>query len=357
MHRTPVIVPFLAFLLCICLLVAGCSSPDTTNQTAQPGDTSTTTTTGGALFTAGDIVKNPNAGSDVAWLVIGYDPATDKYERALIYPNADSSWGYRTDTRTDTASRSVMEKVYTEKLANLAPSSVPVVTPTTMIPEATPSAAKTVTATATTEVPLAPVIKKIIPDKGYAGTTVSISDLSGNNFAYGVNVTLSHSGSATIRASDVRVLSNKSLMCKFAIPADAVAGSWDVTVTNLDGRTSTFTNIFSVNRDPSLVTTTAALSAGTVPITIIDPPFATSCGYKDFTVTGSKFQNGAGVTLRRTDKPDIVAKTVIVDGDTRLRFFIDIPTGSMGFWDFIITNPDQTYGKLMGTNGFEVRGC
>ncbi len=43
-------------------------------------------------------------------LIMGYDPATDMYERALIYPNADGSWGYRRNSNTEKASRAVHGK-------------------------------------------------------------------------------------------------------------------------------------------------------------------------------------------------------------------------------------------------------
>jgi hypothetical protein len=351
MHRSPIIVPAILLLLVACLLVAGCSDSGSTDQTAQPGDTSAAPTTGGVLFTAGDVVKSPSASTDVAWLVIGYDPATDMYERALIYPNAGGSWGYRADTRTEKTSRSLMEKVYTEKVATVDPSSVLVVTPTTVATEVTPSATQTAAATATTEAPRAPVITKIIPDKGYAGTTVTISDLVGNNFEYGANVTLSRSGSAAITATDVRVLSNKSILCQFAIPANAVAGSWDVTVTNLDGRSSTFTNIFSVNRDLSMVTTTLSVSTGTIPITNIDPPVA-HVGNNEFAITGSNFQNGATVKLQYSGKPDIEARDTIWNSNTSIRCFITIPVGSFGTWDLVVTNPDSSYGRLI--NGMSI---
>ena len=70
-------------------------------QISQP----VTTTTARATYSAGDIVKNPTSPSTTAWLVIGYDAASDSYERALIYPNADGSWGYRSDDRTENAKR------------------------------------------------------------------------------------------------------------------------------------------------------------------------------------------------------------------------------------------------------------
>jgi hypothetical protein len=341
MDRITICVPCLVLLLVACLLIAGCQSSDSVNQTAQSGITAITTN-GGAQYTAGDIVRNPKSTATTAWLVIGYNPTSDTYERALIYPKTDGSWGYRTDSRTENADRTVMEKVYTEVLDNIPPSSVPLVTPTTIATEAPTPAPVAVTAV-TTAVSTAPKITKIIPDTGYAGTSVAISDLVGENFVTGIIVTLSHSGSSTVTATNVRVISNKSLICTFAIPSEATAGSWDVGVTNPDGQSDRYTNIFTVHRDASAVTTTTATSAGTVPITYIDPSIGHT-GYSGYTITGSKFQSGATVKLQRSGYTDIEGTTVIVDSDTQLHCFFTIPTGDFGTWDIKVTNPDSTYG-------------
>jgi hypothetical protein len=347
MDKTTICVPGLVLLLVACLLIAGCSSPDTTNQTAQPG----TTTTAGALYTAGDIVKNPSSTAGSAWLVLGYDAASDTYERALIYQNTDGSWGYRSDTRTDKTSRSVMDKVYTEKLAHTSPSSVPIVTPTIITTEQTASTTLPET-TVTTAAPGAPVITSIIPDEGVAGTNVSVQNLAGENFVVGAKAKLSRNAS-TIQATDVRYISNESLICTFVIPPNADAGSWDVTVTNPGGQSGTFTNIFTVHRDTSTVATTSPASSGSVPVTSIDPSFAYSHDYREFIIIGSKFQAGAGVTLQREGKTDIAGSTISVISDTKIQCFFDIPYESTGTWDVVVTNPDQTSGKLIG--GFEVR--
>jgi hypothetical protein len=102
------------------------------------------------------------------------------------------------------------------------------------------------------------------------------------------------------------------------------------------------------------VGTTSSTFSGSVPVTAIDPPFTNSGGRSEFMVTGSKFQNGATVMLQKEGKPNIEADTVIVNSNTQIRFFINIPTGSNGFWDIVITNPDATYGRWAG--GLEIRG-
>jgi hypothetical protein len=164
-------------------------------------------------------------------------------------------------------------------------------------------------------------------------------------------VFLSHNSSSNIDATDVKVLTQKSITCSFAIPDDAQVGAWDLTVQNPDGMSGTYANYFTIHRDPSAVTTTSATHAGTVPIDSIDPPVG-HIGYTQFVITGSQFQSGATVTLQQTGSTDIQAAEVIRDSDTQIRCFINIPVGSMGTWDLLVKNPDSSYGKSIG--GFTI---
>ena len=337
MDRTNLFVPGPALLLIACILIAGCST-DTSDQTAQP----TVTTSAGARYAVGDIVKNPSSAAGNAWLVIGYDPASDTYERAMVYQNTDGSWGYRKDSRTEKASRSVMEKVYTDVVENKLPSSVPIVTPTVVTPEETIQAtlaATVVTPTAS----LGPTISRIIPDHGDAGTTVTVTDLVGSNFQNGANVTLRRAGSTEIRATGVRAYTPKSITCTIIIPADAAAGAWDLVVTNPDSKSITYTNIFLINRPANVVTTISATSAGTIPVSYIDPSVG-HVGNNQLVITGSGFQNGIKMKLQKSGSPDLTARETIWMSNTTIQCFIDIPTGSFGSWDVLVTNPDSSYG-------------
>jgi hypothetical protein len=350
MQRTPVFVPGLVLLLVASILLAGCSTPETTDTAAQ----NATPTSAGPLFTAGDIVRSSTGSDSPAWLVVSYDSGSDSYTRALIYKNTNGAYGYRVNSKTETSQRAMMEKLYAVKITHVTVASVPTAAPTTIAPEETTRAGISATVTAKTTVPKRPSVMKIFPDEGYAGTSVSIKNLAGENFVAGATVLLSRNGSTSIRATDVRTVSNKSIICTFVIPSDAAVGAWDVTVTNPGGQSDTLTNFFTVHHDTGLLTTTSGIFSGTVGITYLDPPFATSYGTFDFAVTGSKFQNGARVTLKKSGTPDIVANAVIPISDTQMRFIVTVPKGSTGFWDIVINNPDGTYGKWAG--GLEIRG-
>ena len=133
----------LVFLfLLLFALVAGCAGTPPSSNTTTPSTAVTNVPGSGPAFVAGDIVKSPTSTAPTAWLIISYDATTDQYERALIYPNPDGSWGYRMNTNTAKSSRTVMDRDYT-KIINKAISSIPILTPTITIPATTQTATPT----------------------------------------------------------------------------------------------------------------------------------------------------------------------------------------------------------------------
>ncbi len=339
--------PALAVLAIACILVAGCT--DSGNPAT---DTTPVPTTPVPRYSAGDIVKNPSASTATAWIILGYDPATDKYERAIIYPNTGGSWGYRKDDRTDQTDRTVMERVYTDLISHVVPSSVAIVTPTTIATGETTEAVETTraaTATTTAATGGRPYIERIIPDYGFSGTTVKVTDLVGKNFVTGATVSLARNNSTTVMATGVRVISPTSITCDLPIPAGAEVGAWDVIVKNPDGQSYTFTNIFTVRKDMSVVTTTSAANTGSILIDSIDPPVAHIGYYYPYTITNrsGKFQSGASVVLKKDGRPDIKGSPIIVESNTTIKVGFNPPSGSMGAWDLLVTNPDNTFGRLI----------
>ncbi|HSA37963.1 MAG TPA: hypothetical protein P5013_03615 [Methanoregula sp.] len=339
MHRTPVFVPGVVLLLVASILLTGCTSSETTTeQTVQP-DTTITTPAIQGKFSAGDIVRNQSSDVETAWLVIGYNPESDTYELAPIYPNPDGEWGYRTSNRTQKTSRSVLETGHMVNAGTMLPSSVPVV-PTAIVTRVVttrmPFPSKTVPNPDFSTIQPSP--ERSIPDKGYAGTSVVLSDLAGKNFLAGANVTLSRNDSVDMIATMVNVVSPTSITCSFAIPSNAKTGTWDLTVTNPNGLSGTLKGYFTIHK---------------VAVTSIDPGFAFVGPSPEITVTGSNFQPGARVTLKSVSgKPDIEARSVIFDNENKLRVLFNIPAGSFGTYDIIVSNPEGSYGTKGG--GFSI---
>ena len=97
MQRIPLLVPGLVVLLVASVLLSGCSTSEPQNPAAQ----TTTPFRDGPLFAPEILSGTRHPRPRLQWLVIGYDAASDTYERALVYPNADGNWGYRTDDQTE----------------------------------------------------------------------------------------------------------------------------------------------------------------------------------------------------------------------------------------------------------------
>ena len=119
-----------------------------------------------------------------------------------------------------------MEKTNTEKITNKPPSSIVIRRPTTVattrttITTSTTGNTTSTTTTPTTNVTGKPTFKKIVPDEGTAGTTITITSLTGTNFKSGAIVQLVNDDSPNITATNVDVQSPTLMTCTFAIPAN-----------------------------------------------------------------------------------------------------------------------------------------
>jgi hypothetical protein len=238
----------LSIFLVIGVTMTGCSDSSDSGSTSETLATPATTN---PLYTAGDIVRSATGSVSPAWLVVSYDPAGDSYTRALIYKNTDGTWGYRVTAKTETSQRAVMEKIYTIKIAHVSVNSVPTAAPTAVTTEVTTIATTTETTrsaatTATTSISAArPVIKKMDPEEGEAGTTVS-TQIIGSDFVSNLTAKLRHSGETSVTALKVAWSSSSSVTATFEIPNTTKVGTWDIVVTNPNGQSGEITNYFLV---------------------------------------------------------------------------------------------------------------
>ena len=349
---TPMIT--LLFLMLGCVLISACMGSNGTGNTTPQVTSVTKSPSTGALYSAGDIVGSPKGSPDTAWLVISYDPAKDTYERAFIHRNTDGTWGYRLDTRTEQANRVVMENLYTEKITNKAPASIPILQPAAIVTTTAASTTSGSATTTTTTVSLTgkPTFKKIIPDEGTAGTTIAITSLTGTNFRSGATVSLVKDDNPNITATNVNVQSSTLISCTFSPPSNATAGSWDIVIKNPDGQFVSYSNIFSMRGSPQTSTTTLPESQD---ITSISPTFKYVGGDVPMTITGSNFQQVFSAKLiKSTDTNKVIeARSGRWDSPTQVTAWFTIPSDSRGVYNVVVTNSDGT--TLTLPDGFEVR--
>jgi len=197
-----------------------------------------------------------------------------------------------------------------------------------------------------------PTFKKIVPDYGTAGTAISITALTGTNFQSGATVALMKADNPNITATNVNVQSSTLMTLTFNPPSNAVAGAWDVVITNPNGQYVNYANIFSLLVSPNPTSTTTPTDSQV--ITSISPTF-TYGNDVALTIIGTNFQQGftAKMTKSTSTSVVIVARSERWDSPTQLTAWFTIPQGSMGTWNVVVTNPDGTTRSL--PNGFEVR--
>jgi hypothetical protein len=351
MNNKTVLVFSLVLVLVSCVFFTGCAdNSSSTNTTTQ-----VTSAPGSPRYVTGDIVRNP--AYETAWLILGYNSSTDSYQRALIYPNADGSWGYRTSSNSDTVTRTVMEKTNTEKITNKPPSSIVIRRPTTVattrttITTSATGNTTSTTTTTTTSVTGKPTFKKIVPDEGTAGTTITIESLTGTNFKSGAIVQLTKEDNLNITATNVDVQSPTLMTCKFAIPANITAGAWDVVITNPDGQFVKYAYIFTLHSTVDTSTTTSSSDSGISSIF----PVNSRPKYLEMAITGSNFQIGVkGKLTRSTNNIEILANDCNRKSDTQVTCWFNIlDTRPRGFYNVILTNPDGTTRSL--PDGFELK--
>jgi hypothetical protein len=250
MQRSAKMFIVFSIFLIIGVSMTGCSD---SSDSAASGSL-TAATTASPLYTAGDIVRSATGSDSPAWLVISYDSAGDSYTRALIYKKTDGSYGYRMNSKTEPTTRTVMEKIYTVKIAHVTVASVPTAAPTTVTTAVTTTATTittTPTATATTSTSTArPSIKAMDPEEGEAGTTIS-TEITGSDFVSNLTAMLRRSRETSITATKVTWISSSSVTCTFELPNTTKVGAWDIVVTNPNGRSGELTNYFVVHGNTS----------------------------------------------------------------------------------------------------------
>ncbi len=102
---------YLGLFVCMLFLLAwsaGCS---------ELSDTGTMTPTSTippfqAKFGIGDIISKTVSSPDPCWLILKYDPLTEKYERAYVQKKSDGHW-YRYNEKSEFVDRVLTEKIYT----------------------------------------------------------------------------------------------------------------------------------------------------------------------------------------------------------------------------------------------------
>ncbi len=196
----------------------------------------------------------------------------------------------------------------------------------------------TLPAAFTISYPQAPDVTGITPATGANTGSVPVT-VTGTGFENGAVLNLSKTGQSDVTASNVIVVNATTITCDFNL-AGAVAGPWDLTVTNDDGQSDTSGNAFTVTYPAptvTAVTPATGMNSGTVSIT---------------NLSGTGFMAGATVKFTKAGETDIPATTVNVVSSGMITCDVDLTSAVAGNWSIVVTNTDTQSGTL--TDGFVV---
>ena len=114
--------------------------PDVLTRLRLPRSNRLTATTGSQVkFTEGDIIATSATSTDLYFVILGYDPVTDQYERAFVDKKTDGTW-VRSSDKAEFADRDLVEKIYPARVGHVSSlSQISIETP----PENVPSASAT----------------------------------------------------------------------------------------------------------------------------------------------------------------------------------------------------------------------
>ena len=173
-----------------------------------------------------------------------------------------------------------------------------------------------------------PTVTAITNTSGVRGWTV-VKQITGTNFRSGAVVRLVNaSAGPDIPADNVVVVSPTRITCSFDLTG-ANAGRRNVTVTNPSSDTGVGQNLFTITSNaPTLTARNPTSGNRGSPVTILS-------------LTGTGFQPGATVLIRRSGYPDVVATGVNVASPTSIDAgtlnLLDVPAGT---WYYVVINSD-----------------
>ncbi|MFA4016658.1 MAG: hypothetical protein RUDDFDWM_001768, partial [Candidatus Fervidibacterota bacterium] len=175
-----------------------------------------------------------------------------------------------------------------------------------------------------------PEITKVTPNQALKGTIVGVT-IDGENFYPGIMVELR--GNITIPGISTTLLSDKQVWTKFDL-RNAVAGDYNVVVTNADGQSATHS--FVVFEVPNI----------NPEVDSVSPNFGDNDKLVTVTVTGRYFFPNATVKLVKPGQLDIVGTVIemsdkdgdATNGNEEIQCRFDLRGKAPGKWDLIVVN-------------------
>ena len=184
-----------------------------------------------------------------------------------------------------------------------------------------------------------PTITSITPNIGVNTGFAEITNLWGTNFYSGAKVELIKAGEPIIVAGDVVVESDIKITCKLDI-TDVRLGTWDVVVTNVNGKSGGLSKAFTI--------------IGAKPnITGIIPDQGENTRWIEINnLSGENFYADAVVKLTKQGQPDIEGVDIRIVNRSKITCLFNLTWVAPGDWNVVIVNTDSQSAVL--DTGFKV---
>ena len=178
-----------------------------------------------------------------------------------------------------------------------------------------------------------PTITSLTPVSGYLNTTVNFT-VTGTNFEPGSTIVAftNQTTSQTLTPIFYNVTSPTQISGNISIPSNALTGPYRLDITTTDGGVVNKPGAFTVNLFPApAITTVLPASAylnSTIPFTVTGTNFQTGSGMTWVNFTYGSFDNGNNITINSVT-PTSMNGTMVIGPDA--------PTGK---WNMIVTTMD-----------------
>ncbi|HVP94564.1 MAG TPA: type IV pilin N-terminal domain-containing protein [Methanoregulaceae archaeon] len=181
----------------------------------------------------------------------------------------------------------------------------------------------------------APTLTVRSPTSGNRGWPVNIT-LTGTGFQPGATPGMSRSGSSTITAFNIVVVSPTQITCTFDLAGAATGNNWAISVTNTDGRSSGKMSFTVSSPNPTVASISPATGQHGTQVTITN-------------IAGTGFQPGAVVlfaTNTGMNQNTMSLANVNVISATQISGLLNIPsTQSINTYYVRVTNTDGKNGR------------
>ncbi|EKD87848.1 MAG: VCBS protein, partial [uncultured bacterium] len=182
---------------------------------------------------------------------------------------------------------------------------------------------------------VSPQISRITPNVVPNDEQTTTVTISGDGFKNETIVKLINAGEPPVTGTISNIQGLTSMVCSFAL-IGAATGTWDMVLTNPDGKVATAAGILTIFSPVPTVTS-------------IEPAIARNTGVLSAaTIAGTNFRQGTTIRLVSSGNTPVTGSSVNFVSETQLTCSFDLTGIATGSWDIEVTRPSGLVGTGSG---------